>query len=272
MRNLRFNFELTPESCQLTSPALGARFEVEQSTARHLVLDLCWIQGIDPGSSRIIQSPDVNLAFPSFASSDALVNNAKGPPKDPNCKACQGSEKNAHTCERRRQPAEPDADIDQRDEDPEGKLSIKREVPSKRLTKKGQIPPGEARVPPQGERARGSGEPEGLEQAEPADPPPAPEPQPEEPDAGGVPPALAKLHKRLSKEVELYKLHLKHYHMSVTQFRRRTNQLALPESVYEKYEHICKTCKVCSQYARPPARSRINGIRAESFGDIIVVD
>ena len=272
MRNLRFNFELTPESCQLTSPALGARFEVEQSTARHLVLDLCWIQGIDPGSSRIIQSPDVNLEFPSFASSDALVNTAKGPPKDPNCKACQGSKKNAHTCERRRQPAEPDADIDKRDEDPEGKLSIKREVPSKRLTKKGQIPPGEARVPPQGERARGSGEPEGLEQAEPADPPPAPEPQPEEPDAGGVPPALAKLHKRLSKEVELYKLHLKHYHMSVTQFRRRTNQLALPESVYEKYEHICKTCKVCSQYARPPARSRISGIRAENFGDIIFVD
>ena len=98
MKTLRFNCELTPESCQLTSPALGARFEVEQSTARHLVLDLCWIQGIDPGSSRIIQSPDVNLECPSFASSDALVNTAKEPPKDPNCKACQGSKKNTHLC------------------------------------------------------------------------------------------------------------------------------------------------------------------------------
>jgi hypothetical protein len=132
------------------------------------------------------------------------------------------------------------------------------------MSEKEQIPPGEARVPPQGEGARGSSEPMEAEQEEPA--------EPEEQDAGGIPPALAKLHKRLSKEVELYKLHLKHYHMSVTQFRRRTNRLALPESVYEKYEHICRTCKVCSQYARPPARSRISGIRAENFGDIIFVD
>ena len=215
----------------------------------------------------------MNLEFPSFASSDALVNNAKGPAKDPNCKACAGSKKAAHTCARRRKPAEPDADVDERPDEPEGRSSIKREVPIRRLVKKGPLQPGEAREPPQGEEARGSGEADRLEQAEPADPPPdAPEPPQEEQDAGGIPPALAKLHKRLSKEVELFKLHLKHYHMSVTQFRRRTNQLALPESIYEKYEHICKTCKVCSQHARPPARSRISGIRAENFGDIIFVD
>ena len=44
MRNLRFSLQLTPESCTLESPALGAKFEVEQSTARRLVLDRCWIQ------------------------------------------------------------------------------------------------------------------------------------------------------------------------------------------------------------------------------------
>ena len=60
---------------------------------------------------------------------------------------------------------------------------------------------------------------------------------------------LSQNFKRLSKDVELYKLHVKHYHMSPTQFRRRTNQLALPEEIYDKYEHICKTCKVCAENA-----------------------
>ena len=33
-----------------------------------------------------------------------------------------------------------------------------------------------------------------------------------------VPPALRRLHQRLMKDVELYKLHIKHYHMSPKQF------------------------------------------------------
>ena len=42
---------------------------------------------------------------------------------------------------------------------------------------------------------------------------------------GLVPPPLVKLHQRLSKRTELLKLHLKHYHMSTAQFRRRTSEL-----------------------------------------------
>ena len=102
-------------------------------------------------------------------------------------------------------------------------------------------------------------------------------PKPDEKDVathgeGIIPPALARLHARLSKEVELYKLHVKHYHMTPSQFRKRTSQLALPDSVYEKYDKVCKGCNVCSTPRQAPSRSRITGIRAVNFGDIIFVD
>ena len=49
--------------------------------------------------------------------------------------------------------------------------------------------------------------------------------------------------KRLENEVELYKLHVKHYHMSPAQFRRRTSMLGLlNKSVYEKYDKVVKGC------------------------------
>ena len=37
----------------------------------------------------------------------------------------------------------------------------------------------------------------------------------------------------------------KHYHMSPTQFRRRTSMLGLPDSVYEKFEDMYSKCRVC---------------------------
>ena len=102
-------------------------------------------------------------------------------------------------------------------------------------------------------------------------------PKPDEKDVatqgeGIIPPALARLHARLSKEVELYKLHVKHYHMTPSQFRKRTTQLALPDSVYEKYDKVCKGCNVCSIPRQAPSRSRVTGIRAANFGDIVFVD
>ena len=47
-------------------------------------------------------------------------------------------------------------------------------------------------------------------------------------------PAYKKMLRRLEDSVQLYKLHVKHYHMSPspTQFRRRTSMLGLPDSVY----------------------------------------
>ena len=58
-------------------------------------------------------------------------------------------------------------------------------------------------------------------------------------------PAYRKMPRKLEDSVELYKLHIKHYHMSPTQFRRRTSMLGLPDSVYEKYEEMYNKCRVC---------------------------
>ena len=85
-------------------------------------------------------------------------------------------------------------------------------------------------------------------------------------------PAYRKMLRKLEDSVELYKLHIKHYHMSPTQFRRRTSMLGLPDSVYEKYEEMYNKCRVCSTSIAPPPRARISGIRSTNFGDVIFVD
>ena len=85
-------------------------------------------------------------------------------------------------------------------------------------------------------------------------------------------PAYKNMLRRLEDSVELYKLHVKHYHMSPTQFRRRTSMLGLPDSVYQKYEDVCNKCRVCSTSIAPLPRARVSGIRASNFGDVIFVD
>ena len=77
---------------------------------------------------------------------------------------------------------------------------------------------------------------------------------------------------KLNNDVELYKLHVKHYHMSSAQFRRRTSMLGLPGEIYDKYDRIVKGCRVCSTSVPTPPRARIAGLRASSFGDLIFVD
>ena len=58
---------------------------------------------------------------------------------------------------------------------------------------------------------------------------PAEVPSPPEPLIGAYPHARLKLHWRLNKEVELYRLHGKLYHVSVSDFRKRTSEVALPD-------------------------------------------
>ncbi|OLQ10788.1 hypothetical protein AK812_SmicGene5490 [Symbiodinium microadriaticum] len=72
--------------------------------------------------------------------------------------------------------------------------------------------------------------------------------------------------------IELHKLHVKHYHMSPAQFRRRTSMLGLPGEIYDKYDKIFRTCRVCSSSVPTPPRARVAGLRASSFGDLIFVD
>ena len=72
---------------------------------------------------------------------------------------------------------------------------------------------------------------EGPPPAAPADEVP---PAPEVPQGAYMPAETQKLHERLNREVELCKLHVKHYHMSLRQFRARTSELALPGEIYDK--------------------------------------
>ena len=85
-------------------------------------------------------------------------------------------------------------------------------------------------------------------------------------------PAFRRMIEKLRSDVELYKLHVKHYHMSSAQFRRRTSMLGLPEEIYENYDRIVKSCRVCGTTVPAPPRARIAGLRAASFGDLIFVD
>ena len=89
---------------------------------------------------------------------------------------------------------------------------------------------------------------------------------------GLIPPPLVKLHQRLSKRTELLKLHLKHYHMSSAQFRRRTSELYLPEGIYRMYENVVKECEICQKTKPAPPRSRFSGVRAKEFGDVVFMD
>ena len=69
--------------------------------------------------------------------------------------------------------------------------------------------------------------------------------------------AFRKMLTKLEDSVELYKPHVKHYHMSPTQFRRRTSVLGLPNSAHEKYEDVYNKCCLCSTSNAPQSRARI---------------
>jgi len=84
-------------------------------------------------------------------------------------------------------------------------------------------------------------------------------------------PTYKKMLRKLEDSNELYKLHVKHCHMSPTQFRRRTSMLGFPDSVYEQHEDMYNKCRACSTSMAPLPRARVSGIRASNFGDVTFV-
>ena len=87
-----------------------------------------------------------------------------------------------------------------------------------------------------------------------------------------LPTSLKKLHERLNHKDELLKLHLKHYHMSARQFQLRTSELKLPAHIHNMYKDICDKCETCQKHEPAPTRSRISGLRATEFGDLVFID
>ena len=84
--------------------------------------------------------------------------------------------------------------------------------------------------------------------------------------------ALKRIHDKLRNENELYKLHVKHYHMKLGQFKKRTSQLKILKDIYDLFEKVIKKCDACSTLRDTPCRSIISGLRAEVFGDHTFVD
>ena len=87
-----------------------------------------------------------------------------------------------------------------------------------------------------------------------------------------LPAALARIHARLAKRQELVKLHQKHYHMNMEQFKFRTKALHLPKSVYDQYQEILDSCGTCQKNKNAPSRSRTSGLRSEIFGEMTFLD
>ena len=48
-------------------------------------------------------------------------------------------------------------------------------------------------------------------------------------------------------------MHLKHYHMSTEQFRKRTSALKIPEDIYAKYDLIVKQFDTCQKEKKGPS-------------------
>ena len=84
--------------------------------------------------------------------------------------------------------------------------------------------------------------------------------------------ALQRVHGKLQSPTELLKLHLKHYHMSTEQFKKRTSALKLPKDIYDKYEQIVKSSDTCSKAKIAPSRSKVSEIRSEVFGELSFID
>ena len=76
--------------------------------------------------------------------------------------------------------------------------------------------------------------------------------------------ALRNIMRKLSEERNLTDLHLKNSR------RKRLTWKFLEK--YDLYQHVVKTCPFCDSVKPRPERSRVSGLRAEDFGDLIIVD
>ena len=60
--------------------------------------------------------------------------------------------------------------------------------------------------------------------------------------------------------------------MSPAQFRHRTSSLRLPEDLYDKFKEIVQGCEHCVKKKPPLQRSKVLGLRADNFGDLVLID
>ena len=226
MRNLRMSIEHTPVGELMTCPLFGMkRTPLPVSTSNHPALDIMFL-----ATSK--SKPQY-----SFQSSSLY------------CPACNGKHR-PHTykddCKRappKDEPVKPEPTL---------RLTKKTttvvEKPSPKLVAKKQPDPDSAvpilRQPRAPDQTSG---PSSSSWERPAEVGPDPQPaeakseevkqdvrveEREEPSSSmTLPLALQRIHQKLSSPTELLKLHLKHYHMSLDQFKKRTSALKIPKEI-----------------------------------------
>ena len=292
MMNLGFKLDLSETECYLTCSAFGYnRVPLEMSTSRHLVLDLCTIKrnltqtGLTHSFATEVKKENESTCLsvvPLEASENQETFGArlqgKTPRDDPRAKAYPRPVPDASL---RREGEQIARDLDESMR-PEPKAKAKAKAKGKAKPRVRGDP--EAPLPGIGERG-GPGPdgpqrrrreprirplqvPEDLDISEPLVEVPGEEPSEED----KVKKVLRKIHDRLRDNGELLKIHLKHYHMTTENFKRRTTQLKIPKEIYEQYEQIVKSCESCQRWKQAPTRSRVSGMRAVNFGDLIFVD
>ena len=60
--------------------------------------------------------------------------------------------------------------------------------------------------------------------------------------------------------------------MPTAQFKKRTTHLDISWKNDELHQHVVKTCPFCTSVKPRPERSRVSGLGAEEFGDLIFLD
>ena len=60
--------------------------------------------------------------------------------------------------------------------------------------------------------------------------------------------------------------------MPSARFKKRTTHLDIPGHFYDFYQQVVKTCPFCNSAKPRPERSRVSGLRAQEFGDLIFLD
>eukprot|EP00975_Prorocentrum_lima_P026471 5564147-Prorocentrum_lima.AAC.1 len=60
--------------------------------------------------------------------------------------------------------------------------------------------------------------------------------------------------------------------MNTQNFKRRTSMLKIPKDVLDLYEEVVKGGEQCQKRHPAPPRSRITGMRATEFGELMFID
>ena len=268
MRNLRMNIEHTPAGEFLTCPVFGLkRYALSVATSNHPILDVMFL-------ARCGQKPEH-----SFAATNKIT-----------CPACNGKHR-AHTYDEHCNLERPKEGTVRRTGEPTRKVKDNKEEVNQPVSDtskpKQRLAPKKTPTHRQIEQEPEPVEPERsiAEETPIVEPSSGPKQQVIVEDdeslpirqkkdpkiKADLPLALKRIHEKLDSPVELYKLHLKHYHMSTEQFRKRTSALKIPEDIYAKYDLIVKQCDTCQKEKKGPSRSKISGMRSEVFGDLTFV-